>query len=168
MSTSDSIGLLRRARDKFNYDPESGLLTHRTSHFKSKIGKVAGGRDNNGYVHVKIKDDSYPAHRIAWLLTYGELPSRFLDHINGDRADNRIANLRLATQSENNQNQRKARSDNKSTGILGVHYFPEGDKYRPRIMVDGKSVYLGLFETEKEARAAYLTAKRLLHPFGTI
>lgn len=168
MSEADSSELLRLARAKFNYDPETGEFTHKTSKFKSHVGKRAGGLDRNGYMHVKIGGTGYVAHRLAWLMVYGEIPSRFLDHINGDRADNRIANLRLATQSENNQNQRKARSDNKSTGILGVHYFPEGDKYRPRIMVDGKSIYLGLFDTEAEARASYLTAKRLLHPFGTI
>jgi hypothetical protein len=168
MSESNSSDLLQQARTKFNYNPATGVFTHATSHFKSKVGAVAGGRDNNGYVHLKIRDKSYPAHRIAWLLTYGEIPPRFLDHINGDRADNRISNLRLATIAQNNQNQRKARSDNKSTGILGVHYFPQGDKYRPRIMVDGKSINLGLFDTPEEARAAYITAKRLLHPFCSL
>lgn len=167
MSEIDSSEWKRRAEARFNYDPETGFFTYKTSHFKTKVGTRAGSMDPNGYWHLKIGDKTFAAHRVAWLLAYWEWPSRFIDHINGERADNRLANLRLATQSENNQNLKKARSDNK-TAILGVNYVEEDGKYRARIMVEGKSISLGMFDTAPEARASYLTAKRLLHPFGTL
>lgn len=108
------------------------------------------------------------AHRLVWLHLYGEWPEHGIDHINGRRSDNTAANLRSVPQSENVQNQRKARRDNKSTGLLGVSRPSGRSKYRAQIMAQGRNRYLGYFDTPEEAHAAYLAAKRQLHPGCTI
>ena len=130
-----------------------------------KIGDVAGCLRNDGYTTIKIDGRIHRAHRLAWLHVHGEWPNDQLDHINGSRSDNRLANLRAASHSENQHNQRKPRSDNKS-GFLGV--FPYRGKFRAMIRIDGKQRSLGDFSTPEAAHEAYLKAKRALHPFGTI
>jgi len=93
------------------------------------------------------------------------MPSEQIDHINGIRHDNRISNLRLATNKQNCQNTKQARVNNKS-GFLGVS--PSGDKFISTIQKNGKQLYLGTFETKEEAHEAYLNEKRKLHEFCTI
>lgn len=110
------------------------------------------------------------AHRLAWLLHYGSWPSRHIDHINGDRADNRIANLRECDDAENQQNLRAATAASKS-GLLGVTtrtYRNGAVRYAASIQVDGTKRYLGVYGTPEEAHSAYRAAKRQLHPFGTL
>lgn len=109
---------------------------------------------------VCIGGQIYSAHRLAWLAHYGSEPPAQIDHINGDRADNRIANLRSATNQENSQN-RAARKN--ACGYTGVskHFR----KYIAHIR-DGDSIrHLGLFGTPEEAHAAYCEAKAKLHSF---
>jgi len=96
------------------------------------------------------------------------MPENEIDHINGIRNDNRICNLREATKSENAQNQRKAPSHNKSTGLIGASFDKRYKKFESKIHINGKSKFLGYFKTAIEAHNAYLTEKRLIHPFGTI
>lgn len=119
-----------------------------------------GNKQANGYVYIKIDGKSYMAHRLAWLDVNGEWPEVFVDHINGDRSDNRLINLRAATRELNAQNQRVAQKHNK-LGILGVS--PYGEKYYACIRVNGKTKYLGLHETPEVAHQAYLEAKRKYH-----
>jgi hypothetical protein len=92
----------------------------------------------------------YQAHRLAWLYMHGEWPVGDLDHINGDPADNRIANLRIATQSQNNANRRARRGRNK-----GVYMEKKTGKYKANICVNRKQIYLGRFESAEAAKAAY-------------
>lgn len=100
---------------------------------------------------------------------HGYWPSEDVDHINHDKADNRIANLRELNRSLNQQNQIRAHKDNK-TGYLGVYRNKIGrtQPYVASIFVEGKAVHLGAFDTAEEAHAAYVKAKRRLHPAGTI
>jgi len=98
---------------------------------------------------------------LAWLFVHGFDPPQQIDHINGIRDDNRIANLRLATVAENSQNVGK-QSNNKS-GFKGVHWHARGKKFRAQIMANGKSKSLGLFHTAAEAAAAYDIAAAELH-----
>ena len=100
----------------------------------------------------------FPIHDREW-------PKEHVDHINGDTSDNRWVNMREATNSENMQNVRVAREDNQS-GLLGAHR--NGRRYFPKIQVDGKMHRLGSFSTAQEAHAAYMAAKKELHPFSTI
>lgn len=102
------------------------------------------------------------------MIVHGAIPDGLeIDHINGDESDNRICNLRLATKSENQQNKRRPRKDNKA-GLLGVCWFERAKKWRAQITVNGECKYLGLYVTPEEAHAAYLTAKRELHQGCTI
>lgn len=101
------------------------------------------------------------AHRVAWAIYHGEWPSKEIDHINGVRDDNRIANLRDATHQENCFNS-ALRSDNVS-GFKGVFLFRDGIRWQATIQADGVVRYLGLFDTAEEAHAAYCTAAAKYH-----
>ena len=107
------------------------------------------------------------AHRLAWLYTHGKWPSKYIDHINGVKTDNRIANLREADNGENMQNQRRARRNSK-TGLLGVRWNRASGNYVAVITVNRHVINVGSFKTAEEAHEAYLRAKAELHEFGVI
>ncbi len=146
------------------YEPETGALRWRVSRGKARAGQVAGVLEGRGYVVLGLLGKRYYAHRIAFLLMTGEWPE-LVDHINGDRKDNRWSNLRNADNALNQQNQRTA-SRNNRLGVLGVRAF--GGKFRSAICVDGKPKHLGTFATPEEASAAYVAAKRQLHEGCTL
>lgn len=109
----------------------------------------------------------YGAHRLAWLYVHGEHPENQIDHINGDPSDNRISNLRKATQLENAQNRRRPQKNNEH-GSLGITYDSRKKLWRARIGVNGKRKYIGKYKSQEEAAQAYIEAKRLLHLFNTL
>jgi len=149
-------------RQWLRYEPETGLLYWtRSRRGPAFCGAVAGYTDRFGYVLVKFKQRNYRAHRIAFALMNGSAPD-IVDHINGNRADNRWSNLRVADAAFNAQNIRRARADNKATGKLGVSVAPSG-RFQARIMVNKRSKHLGNFDTPDQAHAAYVEAKRRLH-----
>lgn len=123
-------------------------------------GSPAGGKTKR-HVWIKFKGRYRSAHQVAWLLHYGRPAGSRIDHVNGDGHDNRIDNLRRASQSENSQN-RRVRSDNQ-IGLKGVQLRPNG-KWRARIFLRGKSVNLGHFATAEEAHRAY--AREAAAQFG--
>jgi hypothetical protein len=154
-----------QAREAFDYDPETGVLRWRLRSARCiRIGDVAGFVRPDGYVVVVYKKTIYPCHRIAWAIATGAWPTGQIDHINGDRSDNRILNLRNVTAHMNMQNQRTAHRSNLSSGILGVHFFKKTKRWRATIWANGKNNYLGYYGTAAEAEAAYLGAKAKLHP----
>jgi hypothetical protein len=102
---------------------------------------------------------------LAWFYVTGKWPKNSIDHRDGDRANNRFKNLRDLTQSGNLQN-RKVANANNACGLLGVH--KNGRRWRAKIKIDYRDVHLGYFDTPKQAHAAYLKAKRELHPFGLL
>jgi len=127
-----------------NYDENTGIFTRRISlHGKVKVGDIAGTIANDGYCHIRVDSKRYQAHRLAWLYVHGEWPTNQIDHINGIRNDNRIANLREATRSENQQN-RKTSNYNSTSGYLGVSV--NKDAYTSYIRLNGKIIYLGRFK----------------------
>jgi len=130
-------------------------------------GGLAGTKHVTGYWHVHLKGKYYKAHRLIWLLVYGEWPACALDHING-KEDNRIENLRLAKRNwfDNNQNT-PAKRDN-SSGHVGVDFYACRGLWRARISANKRCIHLGLFDTKEEAIAAYLAAKEQLHTFNPI
>lgn len=131
-----------------------------------KVGDVAGSVLRKGYVRIKVAGRNYPAHRLAWAVTHGAWPHWQIDHINGDRADNRIENLRDVKPSINSQN-RVCSNPKNSTGLLGVSV--SRSKYVATIRAAGGGKrYLGTFESAQEAHAAYLAAKALLHPEAVV
>lgn len=165
MAAADSL-TAARLRELLSYDPTTGLFKWRVNRRGGcKAGSVAGVNDGRGYIKTTIDGRPCRAHRLAWLYVYGEWPAHQIDHINGVRSDNRLANLREATNAQNLQNQRKANSKNKC-GLLGVGPF--GDKWRAQISYYGTTKHLGLFETPELAHAVYLEAKAAMHPFQTL
>ncbi|HNC23501.1 MAG TPA: HNH endonuclease signature motif containing protein [Opitutaceae bacterium] len=158
-------------RECFEYDPETGMLTWRDrprSHFRAPnayatfrnnfADKPAGSLAPHGYVTVRLNRKLLYAHRIAWVLMTGVWPLVNIDHVNGDKADNRWANLRLATQSQNMTNVRVnaghfRRKYDLPRGVSMDIRFPN----RPYIAQYRKR-YLGCYATPEEAHAAYLAA----------
>jgi len=159
-----------RLRELLHYDPETGLFVWkvRTSN-RTKVGKVAGSlHEPTGYTFISIDRRTYKAHRLAWLHVTGHWPAEWIDHINGNRADNRMSNLREANASLNQQNLRSARG-NTDSGLLGVYRNDKKNKpWRACINVAGKWRQIGNFKTPHEAHEAYLAAKRRLHEGCTI
>lgn len=145
----------------FLYDPVTGRLQHKANRRRVKVGTYADStRRADGYRQVALRLDGkqyqLKAHRVAWILAHGAIPHGMqIDHINGIRDDNRLCNLRLVTQRENDQNRRKARGYSWNKGC---------SKWEAYIRVDGVLRHLGLFTTETAARAAYLKAKARYHP----
>lgn len=152
------------------YDAETGVLTWKAKPYRGiVVGSEAGSIRTFGYRRIRIFGREHCAHRIAWLLHFGEWPRQHLDHINGKRADNRIANLRLADFTLNGENQRRPQKNNRS-GFLGV-VADGSDNHRPWkavIKVAGRSKSIGHFDTPEEAHDAYIKAKRQLHKGCTL
>jgi hypothetical protein len=134
---------------------------------RSTLGVITRKPNAGGYLVISIFNKSCYAHRLAWLFSYGEWPQGAIDHINGNKLDNRAANLRLCEAATNQQNIRAAKSGN-LTGLLGVTPCNESGRYVASIMVDGRRIHLGRFDTPDLAHAAYLGAKRIAHPHGTL
>lgn len=154
-----------RLRLLVSYDPETGEFRRIVRAGARPAGSLAGTRTKRGYVQIGACGAFHLAHRLAWLWTHGEWPASDIDHLNGDKSDNRIANLRAVTKSENMQNFRAARKDSTS-GLLGTS--PSKGKWQAKIQVDGKTRHLGTFSTAEDAHRAYVSAKRDLHSGCTL
>ena len=151
-----------RLKELLSYDPDTGLFFWRKIKGGwGKPGKPAGGTNGEGYRQIGIDRRYYFAHRLAWLYVHGVFPSNCIDHINGDRADNRIANLRAVTVHENNFNVKVIRA---ASGFKGVYLDKRTKKkWRAVIKVNGHTTTLGRFDEPEDAHEAYLSAKRILH-----
>lgn len=150
------------AKTLLTYDPLTGKFIHLG---KTANGLPAGSVDSEGYVLISLNKRAYRAHRLAWLLTHGEWPANQIDHIDGDRQNNRIANLRDVTNQGNQQNRKRPQSNNKS-GYLGVALVD--GQFLAAIRHNGKTRRIGFFSTALEAYAAYLVEKRQTHEMGTL
>lgn len=122
-------------------------------------GKVAGTVNSEGYISICLRRKIYRAHRLAWLYMTGAWPEATVDHINRDRSDNRWANLRQATPSQQNRN-RPVLPANRA-GLKGVIAHKNG-RFYARITVNGKREYSGGFQTAEEAHAAYVARSEQL------
>ena len=156
-----------RLKALLDYDPLTGLFTRKVSHNRWIAGSVAGFKNTDGYIDAGVDGNYYGTHRLAWLYVYGDSIEQEIDHINGDKCDNRICNLRPATKSINAQNKRAARVDSASK-ILGVSWHKAAKKWVAQIQVSGKKTHLGSFSEIDDAKDAYITAKRQLHIGCTI
>lgn len=114
------------------------------------------------YRVIGYKGRSYAAHRLAWYFIYGVWPELPIDHINGDRLDNRIENLRECALGSNSQNSKL--NKNNTSGFGGVHWNPRLSKWCARIMINKVNYNLGHFTRPEEAREAYVEAKVRSHP----
>lgn len=144
------------------YDPETGCLHWREDRRRCKTGSVAGSvHKGSGYIRVEVDGRAMSAHRVAWFLHYGSWPADQVDHINKDKTDNRIGNLREAT---NGQNRANTRSSSKH-GLKGVAFKPwlKERPWEARITSNKKVISLGCYPTKEEAHNAYCDAAKRLH-----
>lgn len=147
----------------FVYDTLTGNLIYKLRATKlSKIGEpagtVSGKLPDAGYIIIDLFGKRYQAHRLVWMFHHGSFPDKQIDHINHNRTDNRLENLRLATNHTNMKN--KSLYVTNTSGYSGVS--KHGDNWKSRIGVEGTKVLLGVFKTFEEAVAARKAAEKLL------
>lgn len=147
---------LKLLHSLFTYDPKTGRVYWRKKAGRARPDNEAGTVDAYGYVRIMYKGSALKAHRIGWALYYNEEPPRSIDHINGVKNDNRIANLRGCTQKENSRN--ALPSKNNTSGYTGVARMRNSPNYRAYITVDRTQKHLGTFQTAEQAATAYNTA----------
>lgn len=154
--------------DVLDYNPDTGHFTWLVSLKSGSAGKRAGHlKKNKGYRYIEVYGKTYAEHRLAWLFVNGSEPKDQIDHINGVKDDNRISNLREATNAQNRSN---TRSTNKH-GLKGVAYKPwiKNKPWQASITNNKKVIYIGCFATKEEAHFAYLAkAKELMGDFVKI
>lgn len=144
-------------RQRLDYNPETGIFTWKTLPANStaaSIGGAAGCLWGAGYRMIVMKPKRYLAHRLAWLYVYGKWPDKYLDHINRDPSDNRIANLREATTRENQLNTAPGKS-----GVKGVAWHKQHQKWSTQLWVEGRRIFLGLYDNVADAAAHYTWAR---------
>jgi len=158
-----------RLKELFEY--QDGFLIRKTNRGRGenssrwKAGTVLGHSVKNGYCLASVDYTLYKLHRLIWLWHHGQLPSKHLDHIDGNPANNKIENLREATDSQNMQNQRRPRINNK-LGVQGVYKVK--NRYRAVLTTNGKAKHIGYFSTAEDAHNAYILEKRKFHEFSTL
>jgi len=141
------------------YDPTSGEFTRSVQVGPFKKNSVAGTKLNTGYISIRVNGTYFQSHRLAWLYTYGVWPTGYIDHINHNKSDNRICNLRDVSWSENLHNLKSAKVSNKSR-LLGVS--PYKNRWIAQIQKDKRKLHIGVFDTPEEAHAAYVLKKQEL------
>jgi hypothetical protein len=142
-----------------SYDPETGkVVWTKTNSKKPLVGKEAGYLDQRtGYLVIRFNKKLYQGHRVIWYLYYGKDPGNLcIDHINRDRTDNRITNLRLATRQQNLQNTTK----------LGIYFDKSRQQWRSEINLFGEKHYIGQHTCPLMVGIDYLAAKSILHPMS--
>lgn len=143
-------------REFLDYNPETGELSFRTYNHRHKKGDILSRKNSSGYLCWTFQYRTYYAHRIAWKLKTGQEPPEVVDHINRQKDDNRWCNLRASDNVLNRYN----------TTPWGLRYLPgvqpnhNGSKFSAKIRVKHQQIYLGSFDTEEEAHAAYRNAHR--------
>jgi hypothetical protein len=143
---------LERLQEVFRVDEEGRLFWKKKTAQCTVVGKEITRKNAAGYINVQLDKKAYRVHRIVWALVHNEDPGeKEVDHINGDRADNRPSNLRLCSRRQNRLNT-KIYSTNTS-GIKGVRFRPRSSKIKPWIAQYGGK-YLGNFATQEEAANA--------------
>lgn len=135
------------------YEPSKGFLYWRNCKGRKNPNVPAGSWMRNGYRNIKISGGQYLVHRIIWLIETGEWPENQLDHIDMNKSNNRFSNLRQATTSQNNANREKYK--NNASGYKGVIWHKHTRKWRAAIGVNGKSTYLGIYDSPEEAARIY-------------
>lgn len=143
---------LQRISELLRYEEETGNLLWKISRGAAKMGTVAGFLSRGGYIQVRIDYTLYYAHRIIYALAHSQSSLTVIDHIDGNPRNNRLLNLREVSQGVNLQN-------NKVRGT-----YARGVRWRAKIETNYKQKHLGCFDTEAEAHAAYLAAKKIYHP----
>jgi hypothetical protein len=171
---ADTLGVMRnphitaeKLRQITAYNAESGELIWKVMlNPRGPVGATVGNLMATGYRQTQMFGNKYYIHRLVWLYVTGSWPTSEIDHIDGNKSNNRFGNLREATVSENQQNRKKPQA-NSALGLLGVSRNGK-HSFRATIKFDGKFHHIGNFPTPEAAHAAYLAKKRQVHPFGTL
>lgn len=176
MTTIRDLGADEKISELLAYDPDTGILTwkerparlfnagFRTREHSAAIwnaknaGRPFGRITANGYLRGTVLGRKVMAHRLAWGIVHGVAPDGEIDHINGIRHDNRIANLREADRQGNCRN--RAAVAGSTSKHIGVSWNSKMMMWRAQISVDGKNTHLGYFVSEADAAAAYRTAAK--------
>lgn len=156
MANAKALPPVEELRDRFNYDPETGLITFRNCYRKSWVGRPAGNivqTGNRAELRLRWNGGRIRASRVAFKLMTGRDPDGHIDHINGNALDNRWANLREATASENAKNRR---------GDYGVNWHNKNQKWFARISDQGAEIWLGMFDSLLDAWSARKSAENRL------
>jgi hypothetical protein len=139
----------KRLKELLRYDTRTGVFTWAVSKGTARAGSVAGSLGSVAYILIGVDRAQYLAHRLAWLYVHGYLPPEEIDHIDHDRSNNKLSNLRLASHQGNGKNQ-TLRGDNTS-GFCGVCWAQRDCKWLAQIRVDGRRIHLGYADTKAEA-----------------
>jgi hypothetical protein len=132
-----------------HYSPETGVFSAVVDRPRAKAGEEVGTILPNGYVHIMVRGKFCKGHRLAWFYMTGEWPSEQIDHINGERSDNRWCNLRECSNEQNSLNRRKYR--NNSTSVTGVYWHKKSQRYAASIDFNRKRINLGYFDSVEAA-----------------
>lgn len=121
--------------------------------YRNKDGLEAGTDKGNGYRMVTVSGKKHLTHRVIWEMINGRIPDGFeIDHIDGNRSNNRIENLRLVTRSQNNKN--KSIQSNNTSGVTGVTWCKRSKKWIARYKLNGKQIHIGMFDSINDAKKA--------------
>jgi len=149
-------------RDYFTY--EGGLLYWKVSppNCRIKAGDLAGCLGNRGYNRVTFNGVEYMSHRVIYELHFGPMPEGYqIDHVDGNKSNNNLENLRLANRTQNSYN--RGKNKNNSSGYKGVHFCSRDKRYKAQIALGKKREHLGSFKSAEEAYEAYLKAAKETH-----
>jgi hypothetical protein len=145
----------QRLKELFYYDTLTGEFTRRITvgrHGRHKVNDKVGTKQNYGYIVIGVDNRRYMAHRLAWLYIYGTWPDNDIDHINQNKSDNRIANLRVVSRSKNMHNVNLHKHN--TSGYKGVSWHKPNKKWRAYIFLDYHQKHLGLFDKIEDAISA--------------
>jgi hypothetical protein len=148
-------------KELLSYDPATGIFRWKVSSNHVKIGSIAGALHNKGYIAIKVKRENYLAHRLVWLYMYGYIPTQHIDHIDHDRSNNSLSNLREVPIQINCQNLSMYSSN--TSGVMGVKWHKRDKVWEAQITVNKKRLHLGrskdmtkAIELRKEAEVLYM------------
>lgn len=145
-----------------SYSPEDGLFRWRVAKGnRAAAGRVAGSVGVYGYRTIRIDQRDYRAARLAWFYATGRWPATFIDHINGDRLDDRLSNLREASRAQNSANAKT--KNRKHDAPKGAHFHAASGRWTSSIQTNKKTIYLGCFATKEQAAEAYACAAKQHH-----
>ena len=146
-----------RLKELLNYNPDTGIFTRKEPRRGVKVGSVLGSLHNCGYLFATVNREFFYLHRLAWIYMHGKHPIDMIDHINGDKTDNRIKNLRQASNSQNQQN--STTNKRNTSGVKGVSWYARDSKWYAYIQVKNKTLNLGTYFKIEDAISARHSAE---------
>ena len=155
---------IERLREVLRYDPETGVFTWKEMlAYRAPAGSEAGcvARGRRPYIRITIANEHFHASQLAWFYVHGVWPERLIDHCDGDPLNNRFANLREASDSQNQANRRL--NKNSTSGFKGVYFDKSSGRWAANILKDRQKFWLGCHDTPEQAHAAYCEAAQRIH-----